>query len=93
MKKLALYSAITVLTLAPGMAFAYNDGRHNESFQDQQRCDALTTQWSQASTGSPANETAGKQAAEGRALCWSGSYDEGSRDLESALRQIGAKPM
>jgi hypothetical protein len=93
MTKLALYSAITVLALAPTVAFAAHDGRTTQSFEDQQRCDAFTTQWHQASANSPVNDTAAKEATEGQALCWSGSYDEGSRDLASALRLIGAKPM
>jgi hypothetical protein len=93
MTKLALYSAITVLTLAPTMAFAAHDGRTTQSLEDQERCEALTSQWTETSANSPANDTAAKEATEGQALCWSGNYDEGSHDLASALRLIGAKPM
>jgi hypothetical protein len=93
MTKLALYFTVAAVAIAPTLSFAKDDDRSRETLADQQRCAALTKQWSQVSTSGTATDSAKKDAAQGEVLCRAGKYDEGSRTLENALKQVSVKPM
>jgi len=64
MTKLTLYFTVAALALAPALALARDDGRNRETFADQQRCDALTKQWSQLAS-STVTDSAKKDAETG----------------------------
>ena len=95
MTKLALCFAVAALTLTSGLAQAMErrSPDQQETYADQTRCQNFTKQWNDVAANRNGIDDAKKLASQGEMLCRAGKFNEGSKDLERALAQVGTKPM